>query len=97
MNIKQYLDAKHREVGDKFDTSEIAPEFFRYYGTGIRLEVTGPSGVRRGTVGVTSGWRPMFLLMHRKSDIGSSDVLTKEDKVTGIVDKRGKITRIERN
>lgn len=32
--------------------------------------------VKTGTVGVTSGWKPVFLLMARRNCIGSSTVLT---------------------
>lgn len=77
--------------GPGFDPAalEAADQFAPYFRTGTRIKVTtthpdGETYVRTGTVGVTSGWRPVFLLMHRSSDHGSSDVLRASDRITGI-------------
>lgn len=71
--------------GDRFDPGDLAAGFVRYYGTGERVRVTDGHGyTRTGTVGVTTGWRPAFLLMHRRSDVGSSDVLGTGDRVTHV-------------
>jgi hypothetical protein len=89
MNFQEWLDLKReeapREFGRVFDDSALAPQFIRFFETGQRIEVSGPSGVRRGRVGVTAGWCPCFLLMHRRSDRGSSDLLGLKDRVTRVI------------
>lgn len=78
--------ARSRQVhGDKFDPSDLfAAPFGRYWETGERIRVEGPAGIRTGTVGMTTGWRPAFLLMHRSSDLGSWDVLGPNDRVIAV-------------
>jgi hypothetical protein len=74
--------AKH---GDRFDPSDLAPQFAKFYGTDARVRVESPGGfVRTGRIGKTTGWRPAFLLMHRRGDMGSSDVLRATDKITHV-------------
>jgi hypothetical protein len=36
---------------------------------------------KRGTVGVTTGWKPCFLLMLTKRSIGSSHTLSARDSI----------------
>lgn len=73
-----------RQYGDKFDTSELPQKFVRYYNSDERVRVERGDHVRTGRVGVTTGWKPAFLLMHRSSDTGSWDILTEDDQVTHV-------------
>jgi len=67
------------------DTAELdAAGQFKPWFHGPRIKVAGPWGTRFGTVGMTTGWRPAFLLMHRSSDIGSSDLLGPDDHVVAV-------------
>lgn len=65
--------------GDKLDLSDMDGRFAQFYGTGARIGVRwhaddeGP--IEYGTVSVTTGWKPCFLLMHRVGDSGSSTLL----------------------
>lgn len=71
------FEARH---GDKFDSSDLDPRFKQFYGTGARIGVRWDDDSERieyGTVSVTTGWRPCFLLMHRSSDHGSGTLLDK--------------------
>lgn len=77
--------------GERFDDTDLraAKHFAPYYRNGARLKVRRDYGdgeyhERTGTVGKTTGWKPAFLLMHRSSDRGSSDVLGPEDEITHI-------------
>lgn len=81
--------AKARQHGDRWDPSDLAAEFVPFFETTrtpYRLRVQygdGPDAyIRTGTVNVTTGWRPAFLLMHRSSDQGSGDVLGPHDHIT---------------
>ena len=81
----EYLKRKRAEYGEKFDASDLAPQFIPYYESGERIEVVSSWGTRRGRIGITTGWRPAFLLMCRVSARGSSDVLRADDKVTRVI------------
>lgn len=79
--------------GQAFDPSELAPIFAPYLGTDVRLRVTtfhphGGRHTRTGRVGITTGWRPAFLLMHRSNDHGSWDVLAHGDQIVAYWDGR---------
>jgi hypothetical protein len=93
--VSRYIDflaRKNAEYGSKFDASDLAPQFVHYYNTGERIEVTrtyssGETFTRRGRVGITTGWRPAFLLVSRRGAFGSSDVLDTKDVVVKVVAK----------
>ena len=78
----EYCDLK-REQCPSWDDSQLtnADSMARaLYGTPTRVmvETTYPNGEtyrRTGSIGITTSWRPAFLVIHRSSDIGSSDVL----------------------
>lgn len=79
---QDYLERKQRTYGSKFDTSDLAPQFAPYLHSGQRIEVEFAGGeVQRGTVGVTTGWRPRFLLVLRRNALGSIYTLGVNDKV----------------
>lgn len=61
---------------DQFDPSDLRPEFAPFLHTGQRIAVTIAGEVWTGTVGITTGWRPAFLLMPQRNSTGSSNLLT---------------------
>lgn len=69
------------------DYSNIATQFARYYGKDIRIKVAfcDKKGkvyeTKTGTVGMTTGWKPSFLLMLRSNSTGSSHLLSDNDKI----------------
>ena len=82
-----YVTRKRLEYGDKFDPSELADKFRPYLHSSerITIEFCDASGncyeTKRGTVGVTTGWRPSFMLMLRSNSTGSSHLLGKNDRI----------------
>lgn len=78
-----YLARKHQEYGDKFDTSELDTRFIEYFHKDIRIKIDNYGTIEHGTVSVTTGWKPIFLLIHRKSDYGSSTTLSRNQKILG--------------
>lgn len=85
-DYKEFLERKKRQYGDKFDASDLAPQFIPYYENGKRIEVKfSYNEVKRGTIGITTGWRPVFLLMLTKRSIGSSYTLREADKIVKTV------------
>lgn len=79
--------------GEQFDPSGLDATHWtirQAYESGERVEVTttyanGKTWVRRGRVGVTTGWRPVFILLPRVTSSGSSDVLGPDTIVTARV------------
>jgi hypothetical protein len=80
-SYKEYTEKKRREYGEKFNDSDLNPDFVKYYENGERITVDFGYEKKRGTVGVTTGWKPCFLLMLRKDSTGSSYTIGKTDKV----------------
>lgn len=74
--------ARHKaEHGDKFDDSDLDPRFIPFYQTGQRIKVETLGKEVTGTVSMTTGWRPSFLLMRRSSDHGSIYLLGPSDTI----------------
>lgn len=74
-----------------FDESALAPEFIPYFNSQERIKVQFEYGeIKTGTVGITTGWKPCFLLMLTKRSIGSSWGLSSKDTIIGVKKKGGK-------
>ena len=86
--FEELLERKQREHGSKFNAADLSKKFIPFYNTGGRIEVKTPCGtMERGRVGITTGRKPAFLLMHRTSDYGSSTVLSGDYEITRIISK----------
>jgi len=93
-NYDEMVADKKAQYGGKFDPSDLDPRFVQYFNSGERIRVDTPLTYgkvmsRTGTVGVTTGWRPAFLLIHRSNASGSIDLLLPPDnnRITAV--KRG--------
>lgn len=76
--------------GHRFDHSRLALQFVEHHDSKARIEVrtTYPDGTtytRRGTVAMTTGYQPVFILMPRSDSQSSSDTLGPEDEVVRII------------
>jgi hypothetical protein len=92
-SFQNYLTRKMNQYGQQFCSHDLAPQFIPYFNSQERIEVEIRYGgkvveVRRGTVGVTTGWKPVFLLMHRVNETGSTDTLRLEDRVVKVISNR---------
>jgi hypothetical protein len=77
-----YYTTKRAQYGARFDDAELAPQFWPAIESGDRIEVDiGNGEVKRGRVGVTTGWRPCFMLMARRNCIGSSVLLNRDSRI----------------
>lgn len=73
--------------GEKFDDSNLSNQFILAYENELRIEVRFESGaVKRGRVGVTTGWKPSFMLLLRKDSIGSCWLLNDKTYLQKILD-----------
>ena len=90
--MNSYADLVRRGIarhGERFDTCELLPAFRRWYESGdrVRVRYTYTDGTHEdstGTIGVTTGWRPAFLLMHSVRSHGSSYVIGSHDRVIAV-------------
>lgn len=83
--FSQYVLKKLREHGDKFSMADLDMRFVPYFESGERIKVKPKYGdVITGTVGVTAGWKPVFLLIRRSNSFGSSDTLGPDDEIIGV-------------
>ena len=87
-NYDQAVARGSARHGDRFDTSDLDPRFAPFYGTATRIKVrTGYGEELTGYVGMTSGWRPHFLLLHSTRSRGSSVLLgvdTGDDPIVAV-------------
>ena len=73
--------------GHEMTITELSGKFIPYFRKGQRITVSfcdkdGKEYERkRGTVGITTGWKPVFLLMLTKRSHGSSWTLSDKDKI----------------
>jgi hypothetical protein len=82
---EQFCERKQREYGETFDPSSLAPEFVPYFNSGQRVRIRFSYGEEMtGTIGVTMGWCPVFLLMLRSNDHGSSWTLKDTDEIVAV-------------
>ena len=83
-NYQQYVEGKRREYGDKFSAAALDRRFVRYYESGERIKVNVGEMEITGTVGVTTGWAPTFLLMRTSRSLGSIWTLGQKDKIIAV-------------
>ena len=77
-----YISRQKTKWGSKFSASDLAKQFIPAYNSSQRIRVKFSTGeVLSGTVGVTTGWKPAFLLMLTSRSIGSSWILKGKDKI----------------
>ena len=87
MRYQDYLTRKKREYRENFNDVDLNKNFIPYYESQERITVKfcnkqGKEYERkRGRIGITTGWRPCFLLMLTTRSIGSSYTIGKKDKV----------------
>jgi len=84
----RWLDRSYRSKSG-FDPTNLAPQFIPFFGSRTRIKVltvysNDEEYVRFGIVGVTTGRKPMFILMPRRTSTGSSDVLRSTDKIVSV-------------
>jgi hypothetical protein len=80
-SYKEFVERKSREFGSNFDESDMNPNFIKYFENEERITVDFGYETKRGTIGVTTGWKPCFLLLLTKRSLGSSWTIGKNDKV----------------
>jgi hypothetical protein len=83
-NYQEYLKRGKSQHGSRFDTSDLDPRFVPFFRTGQRIKVETCGTFLTGTVGVTTGWKPCFLLMRTKRSMGSPWTLGPADRLVAV-------------
>jgi hypothetical protein len=77
-----YLEMEQDEYGNKFNASELSKKFIPFYENQERIKVKFSSGdIKSGRIGITTGWKPSFMLMLTTRSLGSSWLLNNKDKI----------------
>jgi len=84
-SFESYIERKKKQHGGKFDASDLNTDFITYFENQKRIEVDFGDETKRGRIGVTTGWKPAFLLMLRRDSIGSSWLITSNCKIIKVV------------
>lgn len=86
---------RHRYGAEFSEPSRVEVDRFGPYlgDTDVRITVSrtydnGEVYQRTGYIGITTGWKPAFLLMSRVGSIGSSDLLDAKDTIVSIRPRR---------
>lgn len=98
-SFQSFLNRQRIKYGEKFDPSDLAPELVRYFESGdrIKLDMVGLDNDKNdvyghtflsGTVSVTTGWKPMFLLIQRSNAQGSPWTLSSRDHIIAVQNSR---------
>ncbi len=82
-SFDDYIQRKKAEYGEKFDPSDLDARFVPAFESGerVRLKFYG-EGVKTGTVSVSTGWKPVFILILTRRSMGSSYTLNKNVEFT---------------
>ena len=81
---KDYLERAKARHGTQFSEDGLDPRFIPYYNNGARIRVETCGMVLTGTIGVTTGHTPCFLLMRTARSIGSSWTLGPYDTILAV-------------
>ncbi len=75
--------------GEQFDASDLEPKFARYWYSKERLRIKDnwEGSILTGTVGMTTGWKPSFILLRTTRSMGSSILLNKDCEILGVQQK----------
>ena len=90
-NYNDLLQLRKRKHGERFNASGLASQFIPYFESGQRIKVRFKYGEElTGTVGITTGWVPSFLLMRTSRSIGSAWLLGKDDQIVEVTKYQGR-------
>ena len=84
-----YTERKRVEYGARFNACNLQPEFVPFFNSGQRVRVRLWDGTTlTGTIGVTTGWHPCFLLVRTARSFGSRFTLGTNDHVIAVKHNR---------
>lgn len=95
--MEQLVAIKRAQIGVEFDPSSLQQEFARYYFSKERIKIkfwTKIPGSEEcqfefmtGTVGITTGWKPSFILLRTSRSISSNIILSDDAQIIAVQQK----------
>jgi hypothetical protein len=81
----EFLYRARSRHGAQFSEADLDTRFVPFFESGARIKILdlGSEEVT-GTVGVTTGWKPAFLLMRRANSMGSEILLGPKTKILAV-------------
>jgi len=83
-SFQDYLLRARAKWGEKFSASSLDVRFVTFYENQKRIKIDTCGTVITGTVGVTTGWVPVFILLRTKRSFGSAWTLTPSDIILAV-------------
>ena len=80
----ELLSRKRFQYGERFSEADLNKRFVPFFESGERIRIDDFGTEITGTVGVTTGWKPAFLLIRRRNDAGSEIVLGPKTKILAV-------------
>lgn len=84
MDYQSMITQRKAKFADKFSDRDLSQKFVKYFENGQRIKVETSGLVLTGTVGITTGWVPAFLLIRTTRSMGSPWVLSDSDKILAV-------------
>lgn len=83
-DFNEYKRRKIQEYGSRFDDSDLVNWAIPFFESGKRIKVLVYGKELTGTIGVTTGWKPCFLLMRKRNSISSGYLINANVKLLAI-------------
>lgn len=83
-DYREMIARRKAEFGERFSPCYLDPRFVPFFESGQRIKVSMSGTEMTGTVGVTTGWQPAFLLMRSARAISSPWPLGPADKILAV-------------
>ena len=97
-DLAEHIKRKINQHG-VFNNANLASDFIKYFESGERVKVQwvydNYTEVLTGTIGITTGWKPVFLLMRTSRSMGSPYVIYKDECKVIAVKKGSKYVEVK--
>lgn len=81
---ESFLHRSNVRWGSDFNPVDLDQRFVPFLRSQARIKVDTCGMTVTGTVGVTTGWKPVFILLRNSRSIGSSWTLGPKDKIIAV-------------
>ena len=83
-NYESFINRAKSKHGEKFSDENLNSKFISAFNNGDTYRVKVDFGYDKpvwGYIGITTGWKPCFLLMRRRGQHGSSETINNDSKI----------------
>lgn len=94
-HYEEFIDRAKRQHGKAFSDADLCEKFKPFFRSGQRIKVSYFGDVVTGTVSVTTGQKPVFILMRNSRSIGSSYTLSDRNEILAVQGYGGKYEAVK--